>query len=132
LIPGVTAFLNRHDAAAKAVGSNAEMANIDHVLDGAGLRHHFGAIVDGSQVERAKPEPDIYLRAAQRLGRAPGDCIVFEDSPTGIAAGKAAGMRVVGVNSARLAEFPPVDLVIDDFTSPDLEPWLLTQQLGTR
>jgi beta-phosphoglucomutase len=132
LVPGVTDFLHRYTSVPKAVGSNAEMANIDHVLQGANLQRHFTAVVDGSQVDRAKPAPDIYWKAAERLGRAPAECIVFEDSPTGIAAGVAAGMRVVGVNTARLADFPKVDLVIDDFTSPDLEPWLLKQQLGTR
>lgn len=132
LVPGVAEFLERHSATPKAVGSNAELANIDHVLGGANLHHHFQTIVDGSQVEHAKPAPDIYLTAAARLGRRPADCIVFEDSPTGIAAGQAAGMRVVGVNTARLDRFPPVDLVIDDFHSPDLAPWLQKQQLGMR
>lgn len=132
LVPGVTEFLHRHTAVPKAVGSNAEMANIAHVLAGAGLQSHFPVIVDGGQVAHAKPQPDIYLRAAAKLGLAPADCIVFEDSPTGVAAGVAAGMRVVGVNTGRLTDFPPVDLLIDHFHSPDLAPWLQTQQLGTR
>lgn len=132
LVPGVGEFLERHQAKPKAVGSNAEIANIAQVLDGAGLRGHFRAIVDGDQVARPKPEPDIYLRAASLLGVAPGNCIVFEDSPTGVAAGRAAGMRVVGINTAGLAELPGVDLLVDDFHSADLASWLSIQQPHTR
>jgi beta-phosphoglucomutase len=132
LVPGIASFLDRHAAAPKAVGSNAEPANIAHVLEGAGLTRHFPVIVDGSQVTHGKPAPDIYLRAAEQLGTLPAHCIVFEDSPTGVAAARAAGMRVVGVNTARLADFPAVDLLIDDFHSPELALWLQTQPPGTR
>lgn len=132
LVPGIDGFLARESGCPKAVGSNAEPANVAFVLDRTGLRRHFDALVDGHQVERPKPHPDIYLRAAALLGRAPGECIVFEDSPTGITAGRAAGMRVVAVNTARLAAFEGVDLVIDDFRSPELERWLSTQQSATR
>jgi HAD superfamily hydrolase (TIGR01509 family) len=126
LVPGVAAFLERQQDRPMAVGSNAEPANIDFVLDRAGLRHHFRALVDGHQVERPKPHPDIYLRAAALLGVPPDACIVFEDSPTGIAAGVAAGMRVVAVNTLGLPAFEGVDLVIDDFRSPALDRWLST------
>lgn len=131
LVPGIGEFLGHHLTRPKAVGSNAEMANIAQVLDGAGLRGHFRAIVDGGQVERPKPEPDIYLRAASLLGVRPGDCVVFEDSPTGVAAGRAAGMRVVGINTARLTALPGTDLLVDDFHSADLALWLSTQQPHT-
>jgi beta-phosphoglucomutase len=127
LVPGIGEFLTRHQARPKAVGSNAEMANIAQVLDGAGLRGHFRAIVDGDQVAHPKPQPDIYLRAASLLGVAPAHCIVFEDSPTGVAAGRAAGMRVVGINTARLAALPGVDLLVDNFHSAELASWLSIQ-----
>lgn len=126
IVPGVQDFLERHHAVPKAVGSNAEPANIAQVLDGAGLRTFFRAIVDGDQVARPKPEPDIYLKAASLLGVPPAGCIVFEDSPTGVAAGRAAGMRVVGINTAGLAALPGVDLLVDNFHSPDLALWLST------
>jgi len=54
-------------------------------------------MVAGDSVTRSKPDPEGYLRGASLLGRAPGECVVFEDAPAGIAAGIAAGMRVVGV-----------------------------------
>ena len=65
LVPGVRSFLQRVSSAPIGLASNAERLNIDFVLDGAGLRPYFRVIVDGSQVERPKPAPDVYLRAAQ-------------------------------------------------------------------
>lgn len=121
-VPGLIPFLQRHREVPKAIGSNAEPANIDFVLDHFGLRRFFQVIVNGLQVSRPKPFPDIYLEAARQLGVQPADCIVFEDSPTGIEAAKAAGMRVVAVETTP-AEFDGVDLKITDFTSPTLEAW---------
>lgn len=150
LVPGVRRFLQRaahqSDAAGIAdagrkrsagrkgnvntpigLASNAERPNIDFVLDGAGLRPYFRVIVDGSQVQRAKPAPDVYLRAARELGVEPRNCIVFEDSPVGIAAARAAGARVVGLltHEPRLAN---VDLAVTDFLDPELDRWLRLQQ----
>ena len=81
------------------------------------------------EVERPKPFPDIYLKAAALLGKQPQDCIVFEDSPPGAEAGIAAGMRVVGVETTP-TEFRDVALRIRDFTDPALEPWLRAQFAG--
>ena len=72
--------------------------------------------MDGHQVERPKPFPDVYLRAAQLLGIDPRNCIVFEDSPIGIAAARAAGTHVVGIGTDAAA-LPAVDLLIRDFTT---------------
>lgn len=131
VVPGVREFLETHTARPKAVGSNAEPANITFTLEGLRLAHHFAFTVDGHQVERPKPHPDIYLRAAQLLDRDPRACIVFEDSPTGVAAARAAGMRVVGVDTARALAATPVDLVITDFRDPALAVWISKQQPGT-
>jgi beta-phosphoglucomutase len=128
-IPGLLEFLERHRDVPKAVGSNAEPQNIEFVLERLGLRPYFAVKVDGMQVSRPKPFPDIYLEAARRLGVAPGNCIVFEDSPTGVEAGLAAGMRVVGVETTP-TEFHGIQLRIQDFTDPALEPWLQAQTPG--
>ncbi|HSU59772.1 MAG TPA: HAD family phosphatase [Bryobacteraceae bacterium] len=128
-IPGLMEFLERHADVPKAVGSNAEPANIDFVLDRLGLRRFFQIAVNGLQVSRPKPFPDIFLEAAKRLTMRPRDCIVFEDSSTGIEAARAAGMRVVGVETTP-TEFPAVDLHIKDFVDPRLEPWLREQRVA--
>ena len=133
MIDGVVDFIQRHAANPMAVGSNAEPANIDFVLKGSGLLDRFQHVIDGHQVERPKPHPDMYLKAASLLGTAPADCIVFEDSPTGLAAARAAGTRVVAVNSAGLSDLGgPVDLEIPHFLDPRLDTWLSTQRPGTR
>jgi HAD superfamily hydrolase (TIGR01509 family) len=126
LVPGVKEFLDKYADVPTGLASNAEPLNIDFVLDGAGIRGHFDVIVDGQQVARAKPFPDIYLKAAELLGVAAGDCIVFEDSPAGIQAGRGAGALVVGVRT-HSGELPEVDLLIDDFQDPKLTPWLITK-----
>ena len=123
LVPGIGEFLGRHASSPMAIATNAEPANVDFVLNGARLRRYFGAIVDGHTAPRPKPFPDIYLLAADMLGVAPEDCVVFEDSLTGVQAGRSAGCRVVGV-STTLTELPGVDLIIRDFLDPRLEPWL--------
>lgn len=125
-VPGILEFLERHRNVPKAVASNAEPANIDFVLDGFGLRPFFQIAIDGFRVSRPKPFPDIYLKAAQLLDAQPKNCVVFEDSPTGIEAARAAGMRVVGVETTP-AEFHGVDLHIQDFFDSRLEPWLQAQ-----
>jgi HAD superfamily hydrolase (TIGR01509 family) len=125
-IPGLIEFLERYRDVPKAIGSNAEPANIDFTLDHFGLRRFFKVTVNGMEVERPKPFPDIYLKAAERLGKKPEQCIVFEDSPPGAQAGISAGMRVVGVETTP-TQFEGVALRIRDFTDPALEPWLQAQ-----
>ena len=123
LVPGVAAFLGRHAAVSAAVASNAEPANLEFVLDGAGLRERFRVVVDGHQVERPKPDPEIFLLAASLLGFDPARCIVFEDSAPGIEAARGAGMRVVGVNTTG-SVLPPTDCTVADFSDSDLGAWL--------
>ena len=123
LVPGIREFLEKYAAVPTGLASNAEPLNIDFVLDGAGIRQHFDVIVDGQQVERPKPFPDIYLKAAELLRVAPRHCVVFEDSPAGIEAGRSAGALVVGV-ATHTGDLPPVDLLIKDFRDERLEAWL--------
>jgi beta-phosphoglucomutase len=127
MVPGIAEFLARTQDVPVALATNAEPANVSFVLDGIDLRQWFRAIVDGSQVRQAKPAPEVYLTAAERLGIAPRNCIVFEDSPVGIAAARAAGMRVVGIltHAQTLAD---VDLAVADFLQPELNEWLARQQ----
>jgi beta-phosphoglucomutase len=126
LVPGVKQFLERTEGIPVALATNAEPANVDFTLDHAGLRPWFHAVADGTQVSHAKPSPDIYLLAAAKLGTPPGNCIVFEDSPVGITAARAAGMRVVGVRTHSGA-LDNVDVSIENFLDPELERWLATQ-----
>jgi HAD superfamily hydrolase (TIGR01509 family) len=87
-----------------AVASSANKRLIDLVLELAGLTEAFAATVSSEEVERGKPEPDVYLEAAERLGVDPGDCVGVEDSASGIRAADAAGMLVVAIPNR---DFPP-------------------------
>jgi len=127
LVAGIAEWLDRVEGAPIALATNAERANIDFTLDGTGLRRYFDVIVDGSEVSRPKPAPDVYLRAAELLGISPRDCIVFEDSPVGVAAAVAAGMRVVGVRTHP----SPLDGIlfsVANFLDPQLNAWLSAQR----
>jgi beta-phosphoglucomutase len=126
LVPGLRAFLDRYAAIPKAVASNAEPENIDFLLDKAGLRPYFRAVVDGHQVSNPKPHPDVYLLAASKLGVSPARCVVFEDSPSGALAGAAAGMTVIGIRTTYV-NLPDVVLSVDNFISGDLNDWVQEQ-----
>ena len=127
LVPGVRQFLARNAARPLALASNAEPANVEFILAESGLRPYFRVVLDGHQVENPKPDPEIYLLAARLLHVRPADCIVFEDSETGVRAAKSAGAAVVGLTTTtdRLAD---CDLVIADFRDPQLAEWLAAFQ----
>lgn len=79
------------------VASNSDRWRLEVVLSSAGVRDLFDVTVAGDEVASPKPAPDIYLRAAALLATDPADCVVIEDSPTGVSAARAAGMTVVVV-----------------------------------
>ena len=131
LVGGVTDFLQRGAGAPTGLATNAEPANVDFVLDGVRvgntpLRSCFRAVVDGHQVSRPKPDPEAYLRIAELLGVDPRNCVVFEDSHSGVEAARAAGARVVGVRTT-YHEFKNIDLSVDHFRNPELEKWIEAQ-----
>ncbi len=126
LVPGIVQFIRRHEGWTMGVASNAEPANVEFVLAGSGLAGYFSAVVDGHQPAKPKPDPEIYVLAAHRLGRAPEDCVVFEDSSAGVVAAKDAGARVVALRTT-YASIPGADLTIDNFLGQELEPWLSRQ-----
>jgi beta-phosphoglucomutase len=82
-----------------AVASSSIEPWVEACLARIGLRSHFEILVTGSDVERGKPEPDIYLLAAERLGVDPARCLAFEDAPAGIESARRAGMTVWAVRT---------------------------------
>ena len=126
LVPGIREFLEFHRDVPKGLASNAEPLNVEYVLDRSGLRGYFKAIVTGQEVEHPKPHPEIYLRVAKHLGIEPANCIVFEDSESGVSAARAAGMRIVLVCTTH-GNLPGASLSVDNFLSGELNPWLAGQ-----
>lgn len=99
-----------------AIATSAPSGNVDFVLGNTNLHMYFDAIVDSSMITRGKPDPEIYLKAAQELGVEPKHCVVVEDSVSGIRAGKAAGMMVVAITSTNPKEnLSEADIIIDHF-----------------
>lgn len=99
-----------------AVGTSAAKNNIDFTLDNTGIREYFDEIIDSSMVKKGKPFPDIYLKAAEKLGVPPTHCVVAEDALMGIQAGLSAGMKVIGVTTSHTAqELSHTDLQVQDF-----------------
>ena len=105
-LPGVHAFLDRLRQAGvpTCVGSSTHRLNIDTILDAMGFVGLFDDIVTAEDVSAGKPHPDVFLKAASKINRPPGRCIVFEDAFAGIEAARAGGIKVVGVASTHDAE----------------------------
>ena len=87
-----------------AVATSSVSASARPFLERTGIRRFFEVVVTGDEVERGKPDPEIYLRTAKSLGIAPEKCLVIEDALAGIAAGKAADMRVAAIPDTRFVD----------------------------
>jgi HAD superfamily hydrolase (TIGR01509 family) len=96
------------------VASSSPRERLDRTLAHVGLS--FAVTVAGDEVEHGKPAPDMFLVAAGRLGLAPERCVVVEDTPTGVAAGRAAGMPVLGVQREPL-DLSAADRVVETLTA---------------
>jgi len=117
-VKGLTSFLEeakRLDIK-MAIGTSAPRSNVDFVLKHTGIEKFFPVILDESHVTHGKPNPEIYINCAAALNFPPAQCIVFEDSLSGVAAGRAAGSPVVGVATTHTAEELGTKVVIKDFT----------------
>jgi beta-phosphoglucomutase family hydrolase len=115
-LPGVEAWLGRLREAgvACAIASSTHRENITTTLEVLALGEFFSVIVSAEDVKRGKPDPEVFLTAAQKLGVEPKDGIVFEDALVGIAAARAAGMRVVAVATTEPKEkLAHADWVVD-------------------
>lgn len=123
LTPGLRDFLERYRSYPIGVATNAEPANLDFVLENANLRPYISASLNGHQVERPKPDPEIYCRLTGMLGIPAQECVVFEDSKTGATAARQAGCLVVGILS-NSDTFPGVDFTARDFRDSALRSWL--------
>jgi beta-phosphoglucomutase len=102
-----------------AMGTSATVKDINFVLNKIPIRSDFEAIINSTMVAKPKPDPQIYLKAAEKLNTKPEKCVVFEDSLAGIKSGLSAGMKVVGITTAHTAaelQSAGVNLVIADYS----------------
>jgi beta-phosphoglucomutase family hydrolase len=115
-LPGVETWLRKlRDAEIPCIiASSTHRENITSTLARLGLEEFFPAIVTSEDVKRGKPDPEVFLTAAQRIGVEPANAVVFEDALVGIAAARAAGMRVVAVATTEPREtLSHADWVVD-------------------
>lgn len=105
-VEGLPAFLkNASDQGIPiALATSAPLENVEFTLGLTGLKKYFSVITDASMVKHGKPDPEIYLLTAVKLGVQPSDCVVFEDSIAGIQSALSAGMRVIGVATTHKSE----------------------------
>jgi len=111
-LPGVEDWLRGlHDQGwLQAIASAAPRANVDAVLEAMSATRFFQAIVSAEDVRRGKPDPEVYLTAASRLGASPGKCIVLEDAVAGVEGARSAGMKSIGIS--RNGTHLPADIVV--------------------
>lgn len=115
LIEGLPALLKKAQAHGikMAIGTAASSFNLNFVMDNLNLHELIDATVSADEVTTSKPNPEVFLRCAEKLGIAPGDCLVFEDAPKGVEAAENAGMDAVAVLSySEQEEFEPYDNLI--------------------
>ncbi len=114
ILPGVKLFLEEARRNGKKIALGSASKNARLILEKTGIISLFDEIVDGNDVTKAKPDPEVFLIAAQKLGVKNEECVVFEDSEAGIQAAKTAGMKAIGIGSHDV--LTQADEVFADFT----------------
>ncbi|MGD2174878.1 MAG: beta-phosphoglucomutase [Candidatus Brocadiaceae bacterium] len=139
LYPGAVEFLDRLEAEGVKLGLCSSSKNAMTVLEALDLTGHFDAIVTGNDITRAKPDPQIFDTASERLRVPPFHCLVFEDAASGVEAALSAGMKCIGVGSRDVLPDAPecitgydeidIDALLDAARTrnPPAEPWTLAE-----
>jgi beta-phosphoglucomutase-like phosphatase (HAD superfamily) len=97
-----------------AIGSSSVLENIKTVIDITKLESYFDIIITGADVKRGKPDPEVFLKCAERLNIPPQRCVVFEDAHVGIQAAKSAGMIAIAVTTTHPRNtFHQADAIVD-------------------
>ncbi len=123
-LAGLTSFLDslKTKNIPRAIATSAPRMNVDFVFENTSIGQYFGLVLDDSHIKRGKPDPEAYLKASELLGFDPGECVVFEDSLSGIESARNAGCKLAAVGTTHDEhEFGKVDLFIRDFTNLRIE-----------
>ncbi|MEZ0006058.1 beta-phosphoglucomutase [Flavobacterium sp. 28YEA47A] len=114
LLAGILPVLRYLKEKKQLIALGSASKNARPILEKTGIIHYFDAIVDGNDVSNAKPDPEVFLRAAELLNTAPENAIVFEDSVAGIQAANSANMTSIGIGEAKILH--EADYIFPDFT----------------
>jgi len=96
-LPGAEEFLQRSRDLGYLIALGSASKNARLILEKTGILSYFDAIIDGNEVSKSKPDPEVFLKGAEALGLSPQQCLVFEDAQAGIDAALAGGMRAIGI-----------------------------------
>ena len=106
----------------RAIATSAPRANVDFTLEETHIGKYFTTILDDSYVENGKPDPEIYLKTAAAIKYDPKNCVVIEDSISGVLSARSAGAKVIGITTTHTSEeLSNTDLVIDNFNTLNIE-----------
>lgn len=113
ILPGVRAFLEDARKKGYLISLGSASKNSALILDRLNITHYFDAVIDGTKVTKAKPDPEVFVKGAEALGLPCNSCIVFEDAEAGIEAAHRGGMKAIGVGTKE--NLPEADIVIPGF-----------------
>ncbi|MBK5241521.1 beta-phosphoglucomutase [Clostridium sp.] len=119
ILPGVITFIESTKANNIKIALGSASKNSMLILNKLNLTHYFDAIIDGTKVSKAKPDPEVFLKGAEALKVLPSQCIVFEDAEAGVEAAVNAGMHCIGIGSKSILK--KADLVFSGFTDITFE-----------
>jgi beta-phosphoglucomutase len=125
ILPGVIDFLNELKESKIKIALGSASKNSKMILNKIDLLHFFDAIIDGNNITKGKPDPQVFLLGAKATGSLPNECVVFEDAQAGIQAAKAGGMFAVGIGDKKVLS--QADIVVksmEDITLTELERFL--------
>lgn len=126
ILPGAAGFISQARSEGYRIALGSASKNARSILDRLEIGNMFDAVVDGTMVNRAKPDPDVFLVGARELGLFPEECLVFEDAVAGIVAAHNGGMKAVGVGNSEVAGC--CDCFIASFN--DTSPSVLVKKSG--
>lgn len=118
ILPGVDNFIRDAKKEGYKIALGSASKNSSLILSRLGIEDYFDAVVDGTKVSKAKPDPEVFTKGAEELGLSYGECIVFEDSTAGIEAAHNGGMKAVGIGSEDILN--AADVVIPGFAGIDV------------
>jgi HAD superfamily hydrolase (TIGR01509 family) len=127
LIRGLDTFLEKAATyqIGMAIGTAASPFNVNYVLNHLPIQQYFGAIITADDVSVSKPNPEVFLQCADKLGVSYKNCIVFEDAPKGVEAARNAGMKAVVIKTyhteEEFAQFDNVLMLVDDYNDTQLQ-----------
>ena len=114
ILPGVIGFIESTKAKGIKIALGSASKNSMLILDKLNLTNYFDAIIDGTKVSKAKPDPEVFLKGAEELKVLPSQCIVFEDAEAGVEAAINAGMNCIGIGSKNILK--KAHLVLSGFS----------------